>query len=102
MKNVKKLGTTAFDRPFYSPRQAADLAGVHPSTIMNYIRGGRLYAVRLSERVYRIPVRSLAMLLAPETLRPPRVIERPFAKVDLRAWERRLRREHRQDRRRRR
>ncbi len=97
---MKKVGSSLFDRPFYSRRQAAELAGVHPSTIMSYIRSGRLYGVRLSERVYRIPVRSLRKLLAPETVRPTRVIERPFAKVDLEAIERGLAREHRRDRRR--
>lgn len=91
---MKKAGTIAFDRAFYSPRDAAELARVHPSTIMNYIRSGRLYAVRLSERVYRIPVRSLKKLLAPETVRSPRVLVRPFATTDLKKWERRLAREH--------
>lgn len=90
-----------FDRPFYSPREAAQLAGVHPSTIMSYIRSGRLYGVRLSERVYRIPVRSLRKLLAPETVRPPRITVRPFAKVDPKAWERKMAREHREGSRRR-
>lgn len=99
MRNLKKLPAPVFDRPFYTPREAAQLARVHPSTIMNYIRSGRLYGVRLSERVYRIPVKSLRKLLAPETVRPTRIIERPFARVDLRAWERKLAREHREPRR---
>lgn len=100
MRNPKKTPVPVFGRTFYTPREAAQLARVHPSTIMNYIRSGRLYGVRLSERVYRIPVKSLRKLLAPETVRPTRIIERPFAKVDLRAIERELAREHRQDRRR--
>jgi excisionase family DNA binding protein len=98
MRNLKKAGGPVFDRAFYSPREAAELAGVHSSTIMNYIRSGRLYGVRLSERVYRIPVRSLRKLLAPETVRPPRITIRPFAKVDLKAWERKMAREHRESR----
>lgn len=101
MRDLKKTRAAAFDRPFYSPREAAELASVHPSTIMNYIRSGRLYGVRLSERVYRIPVRSLRKLLAPETVRPPRITVRPFAKVDLKAWERKMAREHLQGTRRR-
>jgi excisionase family DNA binding protein len=60
-------------KPFYSPRQVADIAGVHPSTILNYIAAGRLYAVKLSERTYRIPARAVLRLLAPEQLSGPTV-----------------------------
>jgi excisionase family DNA binding protein len=62
-------------KPFYSPAEVAELAGVHSSTILNYIREEKLYAVRLSERTIRIPVRSVLKLLAPESVRPPRVTE---------------------------
>lgn len=63
-------------KPFYSPHEVASLAGLHPSTILNYIASGRLYAVKLSERTYRIPARSLLHLLAPEQLEPAqRLIE---------------------------
>lgn len=58
-------------KPFYSPHEVADLAGVHPSTILNYIASGRLYAVKLSARTYRIPARSVLHLLAPEQLSEP-------------------------------
>ncbi len=58
-------------KPLYSPREVAEIAGVHPSTILNYIAAGRLYAVKLSERTYRIPARSVLQLLAPEELSPP-------------------------------
>lgn len=70
-------------KPFYSPAEVAELAGVHPSTILNYIHAGRLYAVRLSERTYRIPRRAVLKLLAPESVRPPRIVERPEADVPL-------------------
>jgi excisionase family DNA binding protein len=64
------------DKPFYSPHEVAEMAGLHPSTILNYIGSGRLYAVKLSERTYRIPARSVLHLLAPEQLDPPvRVLE---------------------------
>jgi excisionase family DNA binding protein len=53
------------DRPFYSPGDAAEIAGVSTSTVLNYIRAGRLVAVRLSERTIRIPRRSLLKLLSP-------------------------------------
>ena len=61
-------------KAFYSPHEVAEMAGVHSSTILNYIAGGRLYAVKLSERTYRIPARAVLQLLAPESsARPPTV-----------------------------
>ena len=53
-------------KSFYSPHEVAAMASVHPSTILNYIATGRLYAVKLSERTYRIPVRAVMGLLEPE------------------------------------
>jgi excisionase family DNA binding protein len=60
--------TLAADAPtltksFYSPAEVAELASLSSSTILNYIRAGKLAAVRLSERTYRIPRRSVALLL---------------------------------------
>ena len=75
--------SSELNRPFYSPAEVARLAGLHPSTILNYIHSGRLYAVKLSERTYRIPNRAVLKMLAPETVTPPRIIERPDEKVDL-------------------
>lgn len=74
--------TLKLDKPFYSPGEVASLAGVHSSTILNYIRAGKLYAVRLSERTYRIPMRSVQKLLEPESVAPPNVIDRPDAVVN--------------------
>lgn len=85
------------ERPFYSTAEVADLAGVHSSTILNYIRSGKLYAVRLSERTYRIPARAVLALLAPEQLRPTRFVELPEARAD--EWLGELRAEHRRRRR---
>jgi excisionase family DNA binding protein len=75
--------STELNRPFYSPTEVARLAGLHPSTILGYIHAGRLYAVKLSERTYRIPNRAVRKMLAPETVRPPRIIDRPDEIVDL-------------------
>jgi excisionase family DNA binding protein len=75
--------TMEFTQTFYSPREMAELAGVHPSTVMAWIHSGRLYAVKLSERTYRIPNRAVRKMLAPETVRPPRIIDRPDAIVDM-------------------
>ena len=57
-----------FTKSFYSPHEVAEMASVHPSTILNYIASGRLYAVRLSARTFRIPVRAVIGLLEPERL----------------------------------
>ncbi len=72
-----------FTQAFYSPREVAKMAGVHPSTVMAWIHSGRLYAVKISERTYRIPNRAVRKMLAPETVRPPRIIDRPDEIVDL-------------------
>ena len=68
-------------KSFYSPAEVAEMAGVHPSTVLNYISSGRLYAVRLSQRTIRIPVRAVVGLLEPELLSPPVVIVEPDADV---------------------
>jgi excisionase family DNA binding protein len=67
---IPKLGSLAveFTKAFYSPREVAEMASLHPSTILNYIASGRLYAVKLSERTYRIPVKAVVQLLEPERL----------------------------------
>lgn len=59
------------DRPFYSPGDVAGIAGVSTSTVLNYIRAGRLVAVRLSQRTIRIPRRSVLKLLAPTEVGGP-------------------------------
>ena len=59
------------DRPFYSPADVAEIAGVSSSTVLNYIKSGRLASVRLSERTIRIPRRSILLLLSPASTAPP-------------------------------
>lgn len=71
-----------FSKPFYSPHEVATIAGVHPSTILNYIASGRLYAVKLSERTYRIPVRAVMGLLEPERVSPSTIVVEPDADVE--------------------
>lgn len=75
--------SSELDQPFYSPAEVARLAGLHPSTILSYIHAGRLYAIKLSERTYRIPNRAVRKMLAPETVSPPLIIEHPHGHVDL-------------------
>ena len=43
-------------RRFYSPGEVAQLLGVSPTTVMTRIHDGALPAVRVSDRVYRIPI----------------------------------------------
>ena len=68
-------------KSFYSPHEVAALASVHPSTILNYIATGRLYAVKLSERTYRIPARAVIGLLEPERRAQSSVSLEPDADV---------------------
>lgn len=69
-------------RSFYSPAEVAELAGVSPSTILNYIKAGKLPAVRLSERLIRIPRKAVVRFLEIEEA-PPVVIDRPHARIDF-------------------
>ncbi len=69
-------------KSFYSPHEVAELASLHPSTILNYIATGRLYAVKLSERTYRIPARAVIGLLEPERLAPSSMSVEPDAHVE--------------------
>jgi excisionase family DNA binding protein len=50
-------------KPFYAPSEVAQLASLSNSTILNYIHDGRLAAVKLSERTYRIPRKAVIRLL---------------------------------------
>lgn len=47
------------DQRYYTPREVARRLRVSPTTVMKLIHDERLYAVRVSERVYRIPVPAL-------------------------------------------
>jgi excisionase family DNA binding protein len=71
-----------FAKSFYSPREVAEMADLHPSTILNYIASGHLYAVRLSERTYRIPVRAVIGLLEPERLARSSMTVEPHTDVE--------------------
>jgi len=55
---------------------------VSSSTILYYIHAGKLVAVRLSERTYRIP-RSAVVRLLGLGAAPPQVIEEPRHDVSL-------------------
>jgi len=59
-------------KPYYSPKELAAILGVHRTTIDRYIRDGRLRAVKLSERAYRIPLGAVLRLLSPDEMTPVR------------------------------
>lgn len=61
---------------FYSPEQVADRLGLHVRTVRNYVRDGRLKAVRIGKQ-YRIAREDLAALTGRED--PP---DRPGAAAD--------------------
>ncbi len=66
----------SLSRAFYSPSEVAVLASVSRSTILNYIHAGRLAAVQLSERTYRIPRKAVIRFLGLDAPAPEIVEER--------------------------
>lgn len=60
-------------KPFYSPTEYARLIGVDPSTVMDWIHGRRLFALRLGPKTYRIPLAVVLRQLEPDRTRPQRV-----------------------------
>ena len=50
------------DRRYYTPREVAGLLRISPTTVMKMIHERRLFAVRVSERIYRIPVAAVVRL----------------------------------------
>ncbi len=53
-------------RRFYTPSEVADLLGVSSTTVMARIHDGALPAVRVSDRVYRIPVPAFERFVSTE------------------------------------
>lgn len=65
--NVDEISFEALVRgpALYTPAEVARLLRVHPRTILNWVHDQRLDAIRLSERVYRIPRAALVKHLFP-------------------------------------
>ncbi len=58
-------------KPFYSPRELAALIDVDPTTVMDHIHAGKIHAVQISERIYRIPLATVVSTLYPEEVGEP-------------------------------
>lgn len=82
-------------KALYSPQEAAEIAGLSVSTVLNYIHGEKLYAVKLSERTYRIPLASILRTFFPDQKPPPREIRGPYTKAAAKRFQRELAAEHR-------
>jgi len=63
----------------YTPQEVAQLLGVSPTTVMTRIRDGALPAVRVSDRIYRIPVPAFERFVSTQ---PRRTFEIAFRRVN--------------------
>lgn len=79
-------------KAFYTPGEVAEVLRVSSQTVLDWIHQGRLDAVQLSERVYRIPFGGLLIHLG-EPPRVTRVIGR-YRRADDLEDARALEREH--------
>jgi excisionase family DNA binding protein len=68
----------AVERRFYTPQEVADLLGVSPTTVMSRIHDGALPAVRVSDRIYRIPVPAFERFVSTQ---PTRTFEIAYKRV---------------------
>lgn len=44
------------EKRYYTPAEVAQILNVSPATVLRLIRSGRMPAIRVSERIYRIPI----------------------------------------------
>lgn len=64
-------------KAFYSPTELANLIGVDPSTVLDWIHREELYALRLGPKTYRIPLAVVMTRLDPGSATPRRVAIEP-------------------------
>lgn len=79
-------------KPFYKPGEVAEILSVSTQHVLDLIHLEKLAAVRISERIYRIPLGGLLLFLG-EAPRINRIVRRDAAVDD--AEERHLVAEHR-------
>ncbi len=73
-------------KAFYSPTELARIFEVDPSTVLDWIHAGSLYAVKLGPKTYRIPLAVVLGRVDPEATKPTR--HRLGARAELKADER--------------
>lgn len=73
-------------KAFYSPAEIAEILGVSTQTVLDRIHDGSLYGVRLSPRLYRVPLGGLLMFLG----EPPRIRHTVRTSGRLPKWAREL------------
>ena len=55
---------------YYTPGELAAEVGISHDTVLRMIHSGRLYAVKLGPRTYRIPLGSALAVFAPHEIAP--------------------------------
>lgn len=91
----------AFERkPFYTPTEFARIVSMSSDRVMDLIHAGTLPAVRISQRIYRIPLAAVLSTLYPDSVRAPRFTrgrdpEREWRLFDQAGMAERLPRRHR-------
>ncbi len=63
-------------KALYAPAEVAALVGLSSDTILSYIHAGRLFAIKLSARTYRIPQREVARFMG-QAVAPSRMVVDP-------------------------
>jgi len=63
-------------KALYAPAEVAALVGLSSDTILSYIHAGRLFAIKLSARTYRIPQREVARFMG-QAVAPSRMVDEP-------------------------
>lgn len=82
-------------KAFYAPAEIAKLLGISTQTVLDRIHDGSLYGVRISPRIYRVPLGGLMQFLG----EPPRIKRRVWRGKDAdRFWARLEKEEQRRSR----
>jgi len=66
---------------FYTPQEVAALLEVSPTTVMTRIHDGALPAVKVSDRIYRIPVPAFERFVSTRTAPAFEITYRRVARV---------------------
>jgi len=73
-------------KAFYSPTELARIFEVDPSTVLDWIHAGSLYAVKLGPKTYRVPLAVVLRRVDPAAATPTRL--QLDARAELKADER--------------